>query len=274
MPAIVVLVKSVPDTWSERTLSEDFTLDRENTRNVLDDINQYSVEQALQIKEAYPDRGWKVIVLTLGPAHAEEALRKAIAMGADDAILVSAEEFSGSDVMGTGWGLSAALRQIPEVELVMMGTQSSDGATGVLAGIVSEFTKLPALTHLKSVEISGNTIRGTRATRAGEWQLEAKLPALVSLSDQAGIPRSPNFPRPRAAKKATIYHWGLDGLGMAKSQVGLAHAATAVIDAREKPARGHGEIFRDSDSASTAKKIADFLADCNFIPASQEGNVR
>ena len=106
MPTIVALVKNVPDTWSTKKLSEDHTLDRDAVDEVLDEVNEYSVEAALRLRESDPDAGWRVVALTVGPAGADEALRRAIAMGADDAVHVLDDALAGSDVLGTAWTLS------------------------------------------------------------------------------------------------------------------------------------------------------------------------
>ena len=107
MPAIVALVKHVPDTWSTKSLEEDHTLDRTSVDNVIDEVNEYSVEQALRIKEANPD--FRVVAVTMGPAGADEALRKALAMGADDAVHVLDDALSGADALSTAWTLNAAI---------------------------------------------------------------------------------------------------------------------------------------------------------------------
>ena len=100
MPTIAALVKHVPDTWSEMSLEDDFTLDRESVDNVIDEINEYSVEQALRLRDDNPDKDFRVVALTVGPAAADAALRKALAMGADDAVHVTDESLSGADALG------------------------------------------------------------------------------------------------------------------------------------------------------------------------------
>ena len=115
MPTIVALVKHVPDTWSTKSLNDDHTLDRTSVDNVIDEVNEYSVEQALRLRDNNPDAGYKVVALTMGPAQADEALRKALAMGADDAVLVSDDSLAGADALSTAWTLNAALNKLGDV---------------------------------------------------------------------------------------------------------------------------------------------------------------
>ena len=262
MSTIVVLVKNVPDTWSKRTLEADFTLDREGVDEVLDEINEFALEQALRLKEANPDAGYRVVALSAGPDAADEALRKALSMGADEAILLNDEALAGSDLLGTAWALNNAINTIPDVSLIDAGAASSDGSMGALPGVLAEYRQVPALTGLSTVAIAGAEVTGTRADHTGTYELKAALPAVVSVSDKADKPRFPNFKGIMAAKKATIGRLNLAQIGVAPEQVGIAHAATAVTAAAERPARTQGEIIGASDAAA---KIADYLAAENLI---------
>ncbi|MCX7444559.1 electron transfer flavoprotein subunit beta/FixA family protein [Corynebacterium sp. P7003] len=271
MPTIVVLVKHVPDTWSQKKLSGDFTLDRDNVDEVIDEINEYAVEQALKIREADAEAGWRVVALTAGTGRAEEALRKALAMGVDDAVLLSDEGIAGSDLPGTAWsltcGIDAAMSALglDELKLIVTGNRSSDGLMGGMAGILSEYRTIPALTHLRSATVNAaeGTVTGVRETPKGEFELAAALPAVISVTDQADRPRFPNFKGIMAAKKAQITRLSLADTAASPEQVGGSHAATAVTAATERPERGQGEIIRDNGRAAVA--IADFLESRNLI---------
>ncbi|MCS4534852.1 electron transfer flavoprotein subunit beta/FixA family protein [Corynebacterium sp. HS2168-gen11] len=257
MPAIVVLVKNVPDTWSVKTLDEDFTLDRHTVDNVLDEINEFAVEQALRLKEQ-ADQQMSVIALSASPAGGDQALRKALAMGADAAYALQDEALAGSDLLGTAWALSQAIRTIEDVQLVITGVASSDGATGALPGMIAEYLTLPALTSVKSVSLEGTTVRAVRETHDGDYDLRAALPALISVNDKADKPRYPNFKGIMAAKKAELQILDLATIGVAPEQVGLAHSATQVVATTTHPARSQGEmVYGDVDSQAQA--IVDFL---------------
>lgn len=260
MPTIVALVKHVPDTWSTKSLNDDHTLDRTSVDNVIDEVNEYSVEQALRLRDNNPDAGYKVVALTMGPAQADEALRKALAMGADDAVLVSDDSLAGADALSTAWTLNAALNQLDDVQLITAGTEASDASTGLLAGLLAEYRQLPALTGLHKVELADGTLQGTREDARGTWELEAPLPAIVTVNDKSDKPRFPNFKGLMAAKKAEITTFTVADLGIE------AIAPTTSVSAAEKrPPRTAGEVISEPNPQDAAKKIADFLSAKNLI---------
>lgn len=259
MPAIVVLVKNVPDTWSERTLNPDFTLHREGVDEIIDEINEYAVEQALRIREANPE--YKVVALTAGPERAQEALRKALAMGADEAVLLSDDALAGSDLLGTAWALNNAINAIEDVALIVTGAASSDGSMGALPAVLSEYRQIPALTHLRSVTVTGGEVAGVREVPEGEYELSSSLPAIVSIGEKADKPRFPNFKGIMAAKKAEIRVLDLATIGVAAEQVGLAHASTAVTAAEPRPERQGGDLVYNNG----AQAIIEFLSAEKFI---------
>lgn len=265
MPTIVVLVKHVPDSWSTKTLEEDFTLDRQSVDEVIDEINEHAMEQALRIKEADPEAGWKVVALTVGASRADGALRKAIAMGADDAILVTDEAIAGSDLLGTAWAINQALGTVGEVDLIVAGNASTDGKMGALAGVLSEYRQIPALTNLNSVtcDAAARTVAGQRETSAGCYDISAPLPAIISVTERSGKARFPNFKGIMAAKKAQITVLDAAACGIDPATVGLAHAATAVTGVIVRPERTRGEIIHDTGDA--AIRIADYLVEQRLL---------
>lgn len=266
MPSIVVLVKHVPDTWSTKSLEADHTLDRANVDSIIDEINEYAVEQALRIKEAEAAAGYQVIAVTMGPESADEALRKALSMGADDALRLSDPALAGSDAIGTAWALSNLLTTIDDVQLILTGQASSDGETGLLPGLLAEYRQLPALTGVDAVSVADGVATATRNSARGTHQLEAPLPALVSVTDKAEKPRFPNFKKMRAAKAHEITVHDLAGVGVDPAQVGLAHAATAVQSVTARPPRTAGEVIQGgADPQAAARQIADFLAAKNLL---------
>jgi electron transfer flavoprotein beta subunit len=255
MPNIVVLIKQVPDTWSERKLTDgDFTLDREAADAVLDEINERAVEEALKIKEA---QGGEVTVVAAGPDRATEAIRKALSMGADKAIHINDPAIHGSDTVQTAWVLASALGQIEGVELVIAGNEATDGRSGAVPAILAEYLGLPQLTHLRKLTLEGQKLTGERETDDGVFHLEATLPAIVSVTEKINEPRFPSFKGIMAAKKKEVLTYTLADLGVEPSTVGVANAGSVVTAATPKPARTAGE--RVADEGEGGNRIAQYL---------------
>lgn len=256
MSNIVVLVKQVPDTYSERKLKEDdFTLDRDSADKVLDEINEFAVESALRLKEA--DDSLNVIVLSVGPASSTEALRKALSLGCDEAILVTDDALAGSDTLGTAWALTNALNQIEDIKLIVTGNASTDGGSGSMAGLLAEYRQIPALTHLAEVSLEGDTVKGVRQVDEGRFELEAPAPAIVSIMEKAPTPRFAAFKGIMAAKKKTIKELSLADIGVDAANVGISNATTSVSGVTPKPPKSAGEII--TDEGDGGKKLVEFL---------------
>ncbi|MFC4374997.1 electron transfer flavoprotein subunit beta/FixA family protein [Nocardia halotolerans] len=255
MPNIVVLIKQVPDTWSERKLTDgDYTLDREAADAVLDEINERAVEEALLIKEA---QGGEVTVLAAGPDRATEAIRKALSMGADKAIHINDPAIHGSDAVQTAWVLAGALGQVEGVELVIAGNEATDGRAGAVPAIIAEYLGIPQLTHLRKLTVDGDKVTGERETDEGVFKLEASLPAIVSVSEKINEPRFPSFKGIMAAKKKEVQVFTLAELGIDPSTVGVANAGTQVTSSTPKPPRTAGEKI--ADEGEGGNQIATYL---------------
>ncbi|MET9225052.1 electron transfer flavoprotein subunit beta/FixA family protein [Lentzea sp. NPDC003310] len=258
---IVVLVKQVPDTWSERKLTDaDHTLDRESADAVLDEINERAVEEALQLQEAH---GGEVTVIAMGPDRATDAIRKALSMGADKAIHVSDEALHGSDVLATAKVLAKAIGTVENVDLVIAGNEATDGRAGAVPAILAELLGLPQVTQLRKVTVEGTTIKGERETDEGVAFLEASLPAVVSVTEKINEPRYPSFKGIMAAKKKPVSTLTVADLGIDASEVGLSGAYTQVQEASPKPPRSAGQ--RVEDGGDGGAKIAEFLVGQKLI---------
>jgi electron transfer flavoprotein beta subunit len=257
MTNIVVLIKQVPDTWSERKLSDgDFTLDRDAADAVLDEINERAVEEALLIKEKEGGEG-TVTVLTAGPERATEAIRKALSMGADKAVHLLDAGLHGSDMVQTGWALARALGAIEGTELVIAGNEATDGTGGAVPAIIAEYLGLPQLTHLRKVTVEGGKITGERETDDGVFTVEASLPAVISVTEKINEPRFPSFKGIMAAKKKEVTTLTLAEIGVDGEEVGLANAGTSVVASTPKPPKTAGEKI--TDEGEGGKKIAEYL---------------
>jgi electron transfer flavoprotein beta subunit len=261
MPNIVVLVKQVPDTYSERKLSDaDHTLDRDSADAVLDEINERAIEEALQIKEAHDG---EVTVLSVGPERATDAIRKALSMGADKAVHVVDDALHGSDLLQTAKVLAAAIGTVDDVDLVITGNESSDGSGGAVPAILAELLGYPQLTHAREVTVDGSALKVTRETEEGLTHLEASLPAVISVSEKINEPRYPSFKGIMAAKKKPVETVTVADLGLDAGDVGLANAWTTVVEAAPKPPREAGK--RVEDEGDGGSKIAEYLVGQKLI---------
>jgi len=257
MTNIVVLIKQVPDTWSERKLSDgDWTLDRDAADAVLDEINERAVEEALLIKEKEGGES-TVTVLTAGPQRATEAIRKALSMGADKGVHLLDELLHGSDMVQTGWALARALGTIEGTDLVIAGNEATDGTGGAVPAIIAEYLGLPQLTHMRKIVVEGGTISGERETDEGVFSVEASLPAIVSVNEKINEPRFPSFKGIMAAKKKEVTTLTLADIGVEADEVGLANAGSSVLSSTPKPAKSAGE--KVSDEGEGGRKIAEYL---------------
>ncbi len=252
---IVVLVKQVPDTWAERRLTEsDKTLDRESVDAVMNEIDEYAVEEALRIKEA---QGGEVTVLTMGPERATETIRKALSMGADKALHVSDPALHGSCAVQTAETLAAALGTL-QYDLVVCGAESTDARLSVLPAMLSEALGLPQLTGARKVEVNGSTVTIERQTETGFDRLQGATPALVSVVEKINEPRYPSFKGIMAAKKKPVTTVTVADLGIDAGTVGLASATSEVLEQTPRPPRQAGQIVKDEGDGGA--KIAEFLA--------------
>ncbi|MFJ6808419.1 electron transfer flavoprotein subunit beta/FixA family protein [Streptomyces anulatus] len=257
---IVVCVKYVPDATGDRRFADDLTLDREDVDGLLSELDEYAVEQALQIADGADDA--EITVVTVGPEDARDALRKALSMGADKAVHVEDDDLHGSDVMGTSLVLAKAVEKTG-YDLVICGMASTDGVMGVLPALLAERLGVPQVTLLSEVAVDGGVVTGRRDGDTASERLEASLPAVVSVTDQSGEARYPSFKGIMAAKKKPVESLDLDDLGLDGDEVGLAGAWTAVDSATERPARTAGTIVKDEGEGG--KQLAGFLAGRKFI---------
>ncbi len=252
---IAVLVKQVPDTYSERRLTTgDWTLDRGAADAVIDEIDQKAVEVALQLTEKH---GGEVIVVTMGPDRATDAIRKALSMGADSAVHVVDTALAGSDALQTSAALAAALKTV-NADLVLAGNESTDGRTSAVPAMVAERLGVASVGSVQQVEVDGSTLSAQRTFEGGYRDVTAALPAVVSVTEKIAEPRYPNFKGIMAAKKKPVTTLTVADLGLDAGAFGLATAATQVVEGVPRPARSGGEKVSDDGTAATA--VVEFLA--------------
>ena len=266
---IVVCVKYVPDATADRQFESDNTVDRVGVDGLLSELDEYAVEQALQLKEKAGD-DTKVTALCVGPEKAVDAVRKALQMGADEGVHVLDDAIAGSDVFGTVAVLAAAVRRLDAeapVDLVLTGMAGLDGLTSLVPAALAAELDLPQLTLASELTVSasasGWTARVRRDLDHATEVLEAPLPALVSVTDQANEPRYPNFKGIMAARKKPVEVLGLADLGIEAAVVGDAGARTEVVDAARRPARENRILVTDDGDAGL--RLAAYLVENKLV---------
>lgn len=259
---IAVCIKQVPDSWAEKKMVNG-TLDRENVDAVLNDLDEYAVEEALRIVEAHGgnDEGGpnSVTVISMGPARATDAVRKALSMGANAAILITDAALAGADALLTSEVLAKVI-STEGFDLVICGTESTDARMSVVPAMISARLDWPQLTFAGSVTIdpSLSYVSISRVTEAGVDLIEASFPALISVVEKINEPRYPSFKGIMAAKKRNIETKDLVAIGV-KAQ----SAWSQVIDSQLRPPRAAG--IKITDDGTGGAQLVDFLAESKLI---------
>lgn len=266
MSAIVVLVKQVPDYESDTSLRDDYTLERDAVDKILDEPNEHAVEAALLLNDTLEERA-EIIALTMGPEAASEAVRRALAMGADRGIHICDEAIAGSDATQTAWVLAHAVSRIEDVMLLVCGDQSSDGGMGSVPATIADYLGIPAATSVDDLEFTTQDdqriLCAHRTTDGLRYTIDAQLPAVVSVTEQANEPRFPSFKGIMAAKKKEVDVWTLSDIGVDTAHVGVANAGTAIHSTQERPEREQGEVYPDNGDG--AQRILDYLTTNGFL---------
>ncbi len=257
---IAVCVKQVPDTWAEKKLTDaDKTLDRESADGVMNELDEYAVEEALQLTEA---NGGEVVAVSMGPAKAEETVRKALQMGADSGIHIVDDSLHGSDAIATSLVLANVLGD-KGFDLIVFGSESTDARMSVIPAMVAERLGVPQMTFANKVEVDGTAIKIQRQTEYGYDEVEASTPAVVSVVEKINEPRYPSFKGIMAAKKKPIETVTIAEAGVDASQVGLGAAWSQVADFANRPPKAAGVKVEDDGSGGV--KIAEYLSEQKFI---------
>jgi electron transfer flavoprotein beta subunit len=252
---VIVLVKSIPDASGEIKLDDDFRVKREG-EGVLDPGDEFAVEAALKVAEAGEG---ELTAVSMGPANAGAAIRRALAMGAHRGVHICDEALRGADSLATARVLSAAVER-GEHDLILAGVESTDGYTGTVPMAVAELLGMPAVTFARSVEVAEGTARVERQTEAGYDVVECPLPLLVTVTASASEPRFPTLKGIMSAKSKPMEQLSIADLGLTAEQVATVQRVTTVDAA---PQKGSGEVIPADGEA--AGKIADLLAEAKVI---------
>jgi electron transfer flavoprotein beta subunit len=257
---IVVLVKQVPDSGAPRELSaSDNTVDRASASNVINEMDEYAIEEALKIKE---EHGGEVTVLTMGPGGATESIRKALSMGPDKAVHVTDDALHGSCAVATSKVLAEALKTL-NADLIVCGAESTDGRVQVMPHMLAERLGIAALTGARKLTVDGSQLTVERQTDEGYETVTAATPAVVSVWDTINEPRYPSFKGIMAAKKKPVQTLALADLGVPASSVGAEGATSQVLEFAKRPPRSAGQKVTDEGDGGT--QLVAYLASEKFV---------
>ena len=264
---IIVCIKQVPDTTDVRIDPETNTLIRSGVECIVNPFDMYAIEEGIRLKEKF---GGKLIVITMGPPQAEEALREAISLGADEAILISDRAFAGSDTWATSYTLSKVINKIHDYDLVICGKQAIDGDTAQVGPGISAHLDIPQITYVKKIEkvnlatsdkgqgTNSGHIRAERMTEEGYEVIESPLPCLITVVKEINEPRLPSLKGKMKAKKVEIQKWETKDLDVDPDLIGLNGSPTKVVRIFTPPPRKGGQILQ-GDAKEVSGKLVELL---------------
>lgn len=252
-----MLVKQVPDTYEKRAIALDTgMLAREASENVVDEIDERVSAVAAELKKA--GTATEVVAVTMGPANADKAIRKVLALAADRAVHIVDDGLAGSDMVQTARVLAEASK---DADLILSGAESTDGGGAMVPAMMAEILGRPHIVGADSIEVADGSVTGITNTDTEKLTLSAATPAVVSLTEKAGEPKLPNFKAIREAKKKDIAVTSLEELGLAAGP-DAAYVRNVMVSAAERPPREAGQKV-SGDSAAT--ELVDFLAARHLI---------
>ena len=256
---VFVTVKQVPDPNSVPKLRDNNRLVREGVELVMDQGDEYGVEEGLQLAEK---TGGQVTVVSMGPEKANDAIRKALSMGAEAGILITDPALAGSDALGTARAIAAAVKD-KGFDILICGTESADGSTGMVPLQVAELLGIPHLSFAKKLEVEGTKVTVQRQTADGYVTLEAETPVVVTVTGGLNEPRYPTLKGIMGAKSKTVDTVDLAALGLTAEQVGEAGALVKVEKVDAAPERQAGEII--TDEGASGERVAAMLVDLKVL---------
>ncbi|EMT39176.1 Electron transfer flavoprotein, beta subunit [Thermoanaerobacter thermohydrosulfuricus WC1] len=257
---IIVPIKQVPETNNVKMDPVTGTMIREGIENIVNPLDLYAIETAIRLKEKY---GGKIIVISMGPEKAIEAIKEAIAMGCDDGILLSDKKFAGSDTFATSYVVAKAIKELGDFDLVICGERATDGDTGQVGPGIASFLDLPLSTFTSEiVSIENGKIRVKRLVEEGYEEIEMTLPAVLTVVKEISDPRLPTLRGKLRAKKMGIPVWDTQKIGAEEQKIGLKGSPTRVVKIFTPKVTREGEkiIVKDEKTLYQAvDRIMDYL---------------
>ena len=256
---VIVCIKQVPATTQVKINPETNTLIREGVESIINPYDAYAIEEGLRVRERC---GGTVTILTMGPPQAEAALKEAISLGADTAVLLSDRAFAGSDTWATSYTLAQGIKKIGDFDLIVCGKQAIDGDTAQVGPGIAEFLDIPFVAYIRKIEqIKAGYLRVERLMDEGYEIIETTLPALITVVKEINEPRLPSLRGQMKAKQAEITAWNQTDLGAADDKVGLPGSPTKVVKIFTPPPRGKGETLTGSTQEIANKLVGHLRRD-------------
>ncbi|MDP2907629.1 MAG: electron transfer flavoprotein subunit beta/FixA family protein [Nanoarchaeota archaeon] len=237
---LVVLIKQVPDPEKNAGMKEDGTLNREESQNIVNPYDMNALEEALSMKDKY---GGKVTVISMGLPKAEQALREALARGADEAILLTDRKLGASDTLATAYALSQAIKKLEKYDLVFCGMQAIDGDTAQVGPQVAERLDIPQITYAEKIEIKDKELIAKRIVEGGYEIIKSSYPALVTVTNTANEPRLGTLLNIKKAHKKEIPHWDAAHIEADEKKIGKEGSPTKVRKIEKPEQKGKGIMF-------------------------------
>jgi len=258
----IVCIKQVPESASEITINpEDNTLNREGAEAIINPFDEYAIEEALLLRERHDGDVW---VISMGPAQAEKALKQAIAMGANEAVLLNDGSFAGSDTLATSYALSRAIEKIGDYDLLICGKQAIDGDTAQVGPGIATRLGLSQLTYVCKVvdlDLEKRTVTVHRMLEGCAEAIEGRLPAMLTVVKDINQPRYPSLLGIRKANRRKLEVWTAADIGADASRIGLGGSPTVVDKVFTPPMRSGGEILEGEIDEVIGKLMGKLRAD-------------
>ena len=260
---IVVCIKQVPDTTEVKIDPKTNTLVRQGVPSIVNPFDKNAIEAGLRLKEKY---GGRVTVVSMGPPQANDALKECLAMGADDAVLLSDRAFGGADTLATSYTLAATIRALGHFDVILCGKQAIDGDTAQVGPEMAEHLGITQLTYVAKIDIQGDTVQVYREHEEGYEVVEARLPVLLSVVKSINVPRYPTVKGiMKAVHKDKIRVLSAKDLEVDMDRLGLKGSATQVRQIFTPPQRGQGILIRQDSARKSVDELMAKLSDAKIV---------
>lgn len=243
---IVICIKQVPSTTDVLINPNTGLLNREGIDAIVNPFDLYAIEEGIRLRERH---GGVVSVISMGPLQAEKALREALAIGCDDAFLLTDKIFAGADTLATAYTLACAIRQMGSYDLILCGLKTTDGDTAQVGPGLAEELIIPHVSYVRKItNLKNKKITVERSLDDGYEDVEVPLPCLLTVTKEINVPRLPSFRRKMLARKTPITIWTADDVQGEKERFGLEGSPTRVIRVFPPLSRPGGEMLEGNPS--------------------------